>query len=112
MRDCEKNIILKIIQNTGILCSHDHHEIHHLNGLEKYCQRVLVVDVPVETQLKRASSRDTVSINQIQSIIDSQIDRTSRLSKADDVIDNSADLTHLYKQVTKLHNKYLTLAVG
>ncbi len=37
MRDCEKNIILKIIQNTGILCSHDHHEIHHLNGLEKYC---------------------------------------------------------------------------
>ncbi|GAA0302396.1 dephospho-CoA kinase [Psychrosphaera haliotis] len=82
------------------------------NGLEKYCQRVLVVDVPVETQLQRASSRDTVSSNQIQSIIDSQIDRTSRLSKADDVIDNSADLTHLYKQVTQLHNKYLTLAVG
>lgn len=82
------------------------------NGLEKYCQRVLVVDVPVETQLKRASSRDTVSINQIQSIINSQIDRSSRLSKADDVIDNSSDLTHLYKQVTQLHNKYLTLAVG
>ena len=82
------------------------------NGLEKYCQRVLVIDVPVETQLQRASSRDTVSSNQIQSIIDSQIDRTSRLSKADDVIANSEDLTHLSKQVTQLHNKYLTLAVG
>ena len=48
------------------------------NGLEKYCQRVLVIDVPVETQLQRASSRDTVSSNQIQSIIDSQIDRLDR----------------------------------
>ena len=37
MRDCEKNIILKTIQKVGIFCSHEHHLIHHKNGLEKYC---------------------------------------------------------------------------
>ena len=29
MRDCENNIIIQILQNTGILCSHSHHLLHH-----------------------------------------------------------------------------------
>lgn len=37
MRDCEKSNVLKSIQKTGILCSHDHHSKHHENNLEKYC---------------------------------------------------------------------------
>ena len=82
------------------------------NGLEQVCHRVLVVDVPHKTQVTRASSRDRVSAEQITAIIASQIDRDSRLAKADDVIDNNQDLVFLKEQVVKLHNKYLTLGVG
>lgn len=82
------------------------------NGLEQYCHRVLVVDVPYQTQLNRASQRDQVSTEQITAIIASQIDRDSRLAKADDVIDNNQDLVFLKEQVVKLHNKYLTLGIG
>ena len=37
MRECEKNIIINKIQDTGLLCSHEHHKIHHINNQEKYC---------------------------------------------------------------------------
>jgi hypothetical protein len=38
LRDCETNIILKVLQKTGLFCSNDHHSIHHSSILnEKYC---------------------------------------------------------------------------
>lgn len=79
-------------------------------GLIALCQRVLVVDVPPDIQRVRASQRDGKSHAQIQAIIDNQIDRTTRLSLADDVVDNSQDLPHLYRQLPPLHQKYLKLA--
>ena len=82
------------------------------NGLESYCQRVLVVDVPEALQVQRATNRDSVNEEQIKSIISSQIDRPTRLTKADDVIDNSGSLSELKIQVNQLHKKYLTLADG
>ncbi len=69
--------------------------------------RVLVVDVPVDTQKQRVIQRDDRSEQQVQQIIDQQCDRDIRLQKADDVIDNSVDLTQLQQQVTQLHQKYL-----
>ena len=37
MRDCETNIMVKFFQKTGILCSHEHHKLHHTQTNEKYC---------------------------------------------------------------------------
>jgi hypothetical protein len=37
MRDCENNEIIKFLQKCGILCSHQHHLLHHINISEKYC---------------------------------------------------------------------------
>lgn len=37
MRDCEKSDFIKNIQTTGILCSQEHHNKHHIRNLEKYC---------------------------------------------------------------------------
>lgn len=79
-------------------------------GLSALCQRILVVDVPPSLQLERASRRDDQSKQHIQAIIDKQIDRHKRLSLADDVVDNSGDLTHLHRQLMPLHQYYLTLA--
>lgn len=37
MRDCEKSPFLLFLQRTGILCSHEHHKIHHQTIDQKYC---------------------------------------------------------------------------
>lgn len=80
------------------------------NGLQILCNRTLVVDVPINVQLERASSRDAQSREQIKKIIASQISREDRLALADDVVDNSADLNHLYSQLQELHPIYLQMA--
>ena len=79
------------------------------NGLEQYTDRVLVVDVPETTQIKRASHRDTVSEQQIKSIIKSQISRKDRLNNADDVIDNQGTVENLHEQVKVMHQKYISM---
>jgi ubiquitin-conjugating enzyme E2 variant len=36
-RDCENIFFIKLLQKTGILCSHKHHSIHHELSDVKYC---------------------------------------------------------------------------
>ena len=74
--------------------------------------RVLVVDCPVETQIERIRKRDNMTIERIQSIIDSQVSRTFRKSQANDVIDNSECDDRLAEAVKKLHNSYLSLSAS
>ena len=75
---------------------------------KNFCSTVLVVDVPVEIQIKRTSKRDNVSEEQIKSIIASQIDRDSRLEQADEVILNDGSIQHLESKVQELHKKFLS----
>jgi len=70
--------------------------------------KVLVVDVPVETQVSRTLARDGVSEEQINSIINSQIDRNERLALADEVISNNGTIEDLEVAVRELHNKFLS----
>jgi len=76
---------------------------------KNFCSTVLVVDVPVETQIERTSKRDNVSEEQIKSIIASQIDRDSRLEQADEVILNGGSIESLESKVQELHKKFLSL---
>lgn len=71
--------------------------------------RILVVDTPESLQMTRASQRDKVPQEQIKTIIRSQLSRTERLIRADDVIINDQDLSHLQNNVKRLHEFYLTL---
>lgn len=84
------------------------------NHLTRLCQRVLVIDVKLETQLQRATQRDGNQIELIQQIINSQVDRSTRLSFADDVINNDEDLSQTFvtlkQKVLELHHQYLALA--
>jgi dephospho-CoA kinase len=68
--------------------------------------RILVVDVPRELQLERASDRDKTSKKDINAIIDSQISRKDRLSAADDIVDNKGDINDLRKKICELHEFY------
>ena len=75
---------------------------------KNFCSKVLVVDVPVEVQIKRTSDRDNVSEEQIKSIIASQIDRESRLQQADEVISNDGSIEDLESKLKNfIKNFYL-----
>jgi dephospho-CoA kinase len=72
--------------------------------------RVLLVDCPVDAQIARVIARDKLTRQQVQAIIDSQMSRQERLSKADDVIENIVGPEQLAEQVKRLHNSYILLA--
>ncbi len=80
-------------------------------GQNHICQRILVVDIKEEEQVRRAMQRDNNSRELIESIMKTQVSRSDRLSQADDVIDNSdSDTKKLEDQVDLLHKKYLALS--
>jgi len=82
------------------------------NGLTGQCHRVVVVDCDEQQQLMRAQQRDKSSRETIKNIMSAQLSRHDRLACADDVIDNSADLDHLQRQVLRLHQQYLVNATS
>jgi dephospho-CoA kinase len=80
------------------------------NGLHRLCQRVLVVDVDEQTQRRRTSSRDQVSTEQVNAIMQAQASREQRLAHATEVLDNHGTVAELQPQVKKLHLLYQQLA--
>jgi dephospho-CoA kinase len=72
--------------------------------------RILVVDVDEETQLRRTMARDNNAEAQVRAIMASQVDRQTRLARADDVIENNGTLDELRHQVQQLHERYLVMA--
>ena len=79
-------------------------------GQETLVDRVLIVDCPEPVQRERVRRRSGLADVEIEPIIASQVPRTQRLARADDVIDNGAGPDALGPQVERLHQTYLTLA--
>jgi dephospho-CoA kinase len=75
-----------------------------------WVDRVLVVDVPEEVQIRRVMERDDVTRGQAEAILTAQASRTQRLALADDVIENTGSIKELEDQVAELHLKYLEMA--
>ena len=73
----------------------------------KFVNRILVVDVSPEVQLKRTLSRDGGSEATVKAIINSQLTRVQRLSMADDIIYNEQDLQSVRVELKALHQSYL-----
>ena len=73
-----------------------------------FCDKVLVVDVPIEIQMERTTKRDGVSKDQVKSIIKSQINRDERLKLADEIIINEGSIEDLEMIVRELHKKLIS----
>jgi dephospho-CoA kinase len=86
------------------------------SGHYNFIDRILVIDVPEEIQIKRIIERDDSSDELIRQIIASQASQQQRLSLADDIIDNrdQADVSekNLQHQVKQLHRYYLKLTMS
>lgn len=68
--------------------------------------RILVVDTPVELQRQRLQTRDQLSPDILDAMLNAQLSREQRLTAADDVILNDQGLETLEKQVQQLHERY------
>jgi len=73
-------------------------------------ERVLVVDCTQDQQIERAMRRSGLSEGEVPDILAAQATREQRLGLADDVIDNRGPPEALERQVSRLNQKYLTLA--
>ena len=82
------------------------------SGQNTFADYVVVVDVPEEVQLRRTMARDDNSEALVKQIMAAQLDRQTRLSRADTSITNDASLTELYERVETLHEDLLARAAG
>ncbi len=80
------------------------------SGQNSFANYVVVVDVPESVQLSRTMARDGNSEQLVKSIMAAQLDRGTRLSRADTSISNDGTLEELYARVDDLHQDLLARA--
>ena len=80
------------------------------SGQNTFAHYVVVVDVPEEVQLTRTMARDDNSEALVKQIMAAQLDRHTRLSRADTSIPNDGSLETLYERVEQLHDDLLARA--
>lgn len=78
-------------------------------GQTDLADRVLVIDCDESQQIKRVLDRDGHNTAEIQQILDSQVDRKTRLNNADDIIENDESLERLIEATEQMHQYYLKL---
>lgn len=71
-------------------------------NLQYLFDRLLVVHVPEETQIKRLAQRDGITMDEAGTILKSQIPIAEKLKFADFVVDNSGSLEKTREQVEEL----------
>ena len=80
------------------------------SGQNSFANYVVVVDVPESVQLSRTMARDDNSEQLVRSIMAAQLDRETRLSRADTSISNDGSLEDLFARVDDLHEDLLVRA--
>ena len=79
-------------------------------GLLPSVRRVLVVDCPEDLQVRRVVARSGLLPSAVRAIMATQLARSERLARADDVIDNGGTPEQLKPQVERLDHCYRELA--
>jgi dephospho-CoA kinase len=80
------------------------------SGQSSFADYVVVVDVPESVQLSRTMTRDNNSKQLVKSIMAVQLDRETRLVRADTSISNEGTLEELHTRVDALHADLLSRA--
>ena len=75
------------------------------SGIDKFCDKILVVISDYDVQLNRIIERDNIDKELASKIIKSQISNEERIKKADIVIENNTSLEELYEKVERFCEK-------
>jgi len=79
-------------------------------GPYPFIDRILVIDTDPDLQIERVMKRDHLPACDVQAMLNSQINFSERLTRADDIIINRGNLDKLVEQVNLLHEKYIKLS--
>ena len=71
------------------------------SGIDKFCNKILVIISDYEVQLNRIIERDKINRELAEKIIKSQLSNEERIKKADVVIENNSSLEDLFKKVER-----------
>lgn len=71
-------------------------------NLERYCDKVIVVDIDLKVQIERIKNRDNIDVALINKIIAAQMSREERNIKADILIENNGSLEELKQKIEKI----------
>ncbi|RRD26132.1 dephospho-CoA kinase [Fusobacterium canifelinum] len=71
------------------------------SGIDKFCDKILVVISDYEIQLNRIIERDKIDRDLASKIIKSQISNEERIKKADIIIENNSNIEELFKKVER-----------
>ena len=80
------------------------------SGQSEMVDLSVVVDVPEALQIERTMARDQNDRALVEQIMAAQLDRATRISRADIVIDNSGSLAALHLRGAQLHRTLLARA--
>lgn len=87
-----------VILVSPLLFETDQHKLTH---------RTLLIDATEELQITRASARDGQNVEQIKTIIATQMPRSQKRTMANDIVLNDGQLEHLHEKLKPLHLHYL-----
>ncbi|HSH53866.1 MAG TPA: dephospho-CoA kinase [Methylotenera sp.] len=73
--------------------------------------KAIVVDCDEQLQIQRAMARSQLSEAQVKAIMDAQVSRVTRLSLADEVIENNGSLAELTKKISEIHEKLIKTCI-
>ena len=71
------------------------------SGLDKICDKILVVISDYEVQLNRIVERDKIDRELASKIVKAQLSNEERIKKADVVIENNSNLEDLFEKVER-----------
>ncbi|MDR3048667.1 MAG: dephospho-CoA kinase [Elusimicrobiota bacterium] len=74
-------------------------------GLNKICDKTIVIWTPLSEQIKRLSKRSKLSEKEIENRINSQMPADKKMQKAGFIIDNSADKPALKQNIKSLYEQ-------
>ena len=76
-----------------------------------HIKRILLIDCDAATQILRVKQRSQLPESDILQIIKAQTPRKKLLKLADDIIENSKNVTELREKVIEIHQKYLNTCI-
>ena len=75
------------------------------NQYTSLVHKILVVDCDETLQIQRAMARSQLTKAQVEAIMAAQVSRATRLSQADEVIENNGTLAELIENISNMHKK-------